>query len=546
MLSGEGVYADPRKISAIIDMPVPKNKVELQRFLGMCNYLGKFIPDLANVTASLRCLLEKDIPWHFEAEQENAVKKLKEMVTSAPVLKYFLGLFSAKSLPNANLSSFDPSAVTGFARKFNHPDCKLNFPPITPEQTQQIIESSPSSKATGADELSVRLLKIAAPSIASSLAKLINLCIAKRTFPSLWKQARVVPLHKCGSKSDKNNYRPISVLPILSKVFQRHLFNALHNFLSSNNLLYNLQSGFRGHHSTETALMIITIIDRALNNLDNNCINGFIFADFKKAFDFVDHDVLLEKLRLYDLDDSSLYLMRSYLTSRKQFTTVKNVSSPLRELTHGVPQGSVLAPLLFLIFISDLPEAFTPSTTVDIFADDTTLSNSATWNEVGTLKNDLGNSILLLEDWSKQKRQHLNIKKTKSMLITGKRLGSKLLPEDLSLDIKTRNNTKLDQTLSHKLLGVHLDQDLNFDEHVDSMCNKLSKRIGLLRSIKHLLPKQERIILYNSIIKPILMYGSVVWTKTSNENIRRVFRLQKRAARVILNVGLREERTVTI
>ena len=89
MLSGEGVYADPRKISAIIDMPVPKNKVELQRFLGMCNYLGKFIPDLANVTASLRCLLEKDIPWHFEAEQENAVKKLKEMVTSAPVLKYF-------------------------------------------------------------------------------------------------------------------------------------------------------------------------------------------------------------------------------------------------------------------------------------------------------------------------------------------------------------------------------------------------------------------------------------------------------------------------
>ena len=226
--------------------------------------------------------------------------------------------------------------------------------------------------------------------------------------------------------------------------------------------------------------------------------------------------------------------MRSYLTSCKQFTTVKNVSSPLRELTHDVPQGSVLAsppPLLFLIFINDLPEVLTPSTTVDIFGNDTTLSNSATWNEVGTLKIDFGNSILLLEDWSKQNRLHLNIKKTKSMLTTGKRLGSKHLPEDLSLYIKTKNNTKLDQTPSHKLLGVRLDQDLNFDEHVDSVCNKLSKRIGLLRTIKHLLPKQERIILYNSIIKPTLMYGSVVWTKTSNENIRRVFRLQKKRSK---------------
>ena len=162
---------------------------------------------------------------------------------------------------------------------------------------------------------------------------------------------------------------------------------------------------------------------------------------------------------------------------------------------------------------------------------------------VGTLRNDRGK---LLEDWSITYRLYLSIKKTKSLLITGKRQGSKLSTEDLTLDIKTGNNNKLEQTSSHKLLVVHLDQDLNFDEHVDSVCNKLFQSIGLLQSIKNFLPKQEGIILCNSLIKPVLMYGSVVWTTSSNENIRRVFRLHERAARVILNAGLREERTVTL
>ena len=132
------------------------------------------------------------------------------------------------------------------------------------------------------------------------------------------------------------------------------------------------------------------------------------------------------------------------------------------------------------------------------------------------------------------------------MLITGKRLGSKLLLKDLALDITMSNDVKLDKVASYKLLGVSFDQNLTFDEHIGTVCKKLTQRIGKLRSIKYSLPKQERILLYNAVIKPVLMYGSDVWTKTSHDNLNRVFRLQKRPPRVILNVGVREERTVTL
>ena len=243
-------------------------------------------------------------------------------------------------------------------------------------------------------------------------------------FPLAWKEAKVIPLHKNGPKSDKNNYRPISVLPVLSKVFERHLHNSLYDYLKKNNLFYKLQSGFRKQYSTETAL--INIVDRMLTNLDKNNVNGLIFADFRKAFDLVDHHVLMKKLRIYGLDDGSLKLMTSYLSSRRQITAINHtLSSPLH-LTHGVPQGSVLAPLLFLIFINDLPESISSSTTVDVFADDTTLSCSSLLSDTASLHSNLSENMVELEKWSKNSRLQLNTDKTKSMLVTGKRLRSKL------------------------------------------------------------------------------------------------------------------------
>ena len=174
-----------------------------------------------------------------------------------------------KDLIDDKINAYDPDVLSKLVRKLNL-TTKMAFPEMTTQQSLELIQAISTSKATGIDGLSARLVKIAAPAIALSLTKLINICITTGVFPLAWKVARITPLHKTGEKSDKNNYRPISVLPILSKVFEHHIYNSIYSFLEDNNILYQFQSGFRRHHSAETAL--INMYDRLINNLDNNCI----------------------------------------------------------------------------------------------------------------------------------------------------------------------------------------------------------------------------------------------------------------------------------
>ncbi|KAL9978815.1 hypothetical protein ACROYT_G016381 [Oculina patagonica] len=296
--------------------------------------------------------------------------------------------------------------------------CEFDIPPITQKETAELLLSIPAHKATGDDGISAKLLKIAAPAIVPSLAKLLNHCLRTKTFPSAWKVARVTPVFKGnGNRNDKNNYRPISVLPVLSKLLEKHVCDHLCKFLNENGLLHSFQSGFRKRFSTETAL--IRLVDQILFDLDSDKVTGIVFVDYKKAFDLIDHQLLLTKLGAIGVGEDYLPLFTDYMNGRKQYVNIDGCHSSIRDITLGVPQGSILGPVLFLIFINDLPSAL-QDTVADIYADDTTVSYStdyrlAPWAVSDSLQSDLNK----LQKWSDNNKMILNEKKTKTMLATG-------------------------------------------------------------------------------------------------------------------------------
>ena len=219
------------------------------------------------------------------------------------------------------------------------------------------------------------------------------------------------------------------------------------------------------------------MVDQLLFNLDNDKVTGLVFIDYKKAFDLIDHKLLLSKLRALGVGESSLLMFRDYLSGRSQFVNIDGCHSNQRALTLGVPQGSILGLMLFLVFINDLPAALQHSV-ADIYADDTFISYSTHYMAApNNISDGLQTDVDEIMNWSADNKMILNESKTKSMLVTGKWLGKKLEQSTLQLHV---NSTELEQASSHKLLGVTIDSQVTFDQHVENLCMKLSQRISVL------------------------------------------------------------------
>ena len=227
--------------------------------------------------------------------------------------------------------------------------------------------------------------------IAPSLTAIFNLSLNSCTYVNAWKMARITPIFKSENRQKCENYRPISILPIISKIFEKEVFDQLYEHLSQNLLLSKYQSGFRPKHSTMSAL--IQMCDHWLENMDNGMLNGVVFLDIRKAFDSIDHSILLKKMNeQFGIDGTELKWFESYLTKRQQVCFVNGHTSSPRQITCGVPQGSILGPLLFLLYINDMPKCL-KSTTPCVYADDTEIfaSSHDYHSLVKNLNNDLKN-----------------------------------------------------------------------------------------------------------------------------------------------------------
>ena len=403
----------------------------------------------------------------------------------------------------------------------------FQIPLLAVHEVGALICSLKNKKSMGPDNLNSSLIKLALPYIVEPLTFTYNKCIENNTFPASLKAAKVIPLPKSKDVSELNNFRPISLLSVLSKPLEKHVHKHLIEYLEENNLLYHLQSGFRHRHSCQTALT--RMCDTWLSAINHNNIVGAVYLDFTKAFDFVDHDILLSKLGIYLKSHPSLLFFESFLKNRTQCVFTNGTFSSEQLIRYGVPQGSILGPLLFCIFINDLPLCLSdPNVSCDLFADDTSLHCSA--STITDVQNSLQKSLNNVAEWCKDNFMLLHPGKTKCMIITSRQKHqSNKFTIHLSL-----NNTIIDQVKEHKVLGVIIDEELKWQSHINSITSKFSRSLFLLNKLTPYIDTDARKMFFYAHCLCHINYASVVWDSAASTHFKRLYSLFKRAMKIIL------------
>ena len=398
----------------------------------------------------------------------------------------------------------------------------FQFDLVDDDTIVKTLHSIRSKSSSGHDGISTKLLKFLSPPLISPLRVIINQSLITGIFPEKLKIAKVIPLFKKDDKAKTDNYRPISLLSSISKIFEKVVYNQLYRYFTQNKLFYDSQYGFRAKHSTELAT--VEQVDRILHSIDNKELPLAIYMDLSKAFDTLDHTILSNKLRYYGITDISLKWFMSNLSQSIQYVEVNDIQSSKRIIQTGVPQGSILGPLLFLIYMNDIPSATEYSTFI-LYADDTTLfstmaySHPALSHEHNILIN---GELLKVNDWLVANRLSLNVNKTKYMLFHNSQKDISNFSLNLNL-----NHGEIEKVSTFNFLGIILDENIHWKPRIENVACKLAKYCGVLSKFKNFLPLHILRTLYYSITHPHLNYGLLIWGFQCN----RIVKLQKRAIR---------------
>ena len=418
-----------------------------------------------------------------------------------------------------------PNSSHSFMQYLSSPS--FNSFGLIPTTSEEIINLSRSLRLThssGVDGIDPAIANPHIAVIAPQLADIINCSLNYGIVPQAIKIAKVVPIFKKGESDNPANYRPISILPFFSKFYEKVMYDRLGKFIDKSHILFHSQHGFQ---SGRSPLMPLTSMhDKITQAFENNEYSIGIFFDLAKAFDTVNHNILLNKLANYGIRGTQLDWFRSYFENRYQCVSCNGTLSDLRLVKYGVPQGSNLGPILFLLFINDLPNSSSILTFI-LFADDTNAFYSHT--SYLTLTKIVNAELQLVAEWFTANKLSLNLEKTSFILFKSNKKKS---PPSGSI-VLSINGLALSQVVSTKFLGVHVDQHLTWTDHIQFISAKIAKNVGILSRASHLLPKYIRLQLYYSLVYPYFTYCNLVWASNYASRLNKLVLLQKRAVRII-------------
>ena len=434
--------------------------------------------------------------------------------------KYFskIGETLIKHPPNPDLTSTDLS---------QNPNQEFfGFKKETQSNTEKMIDALKEKTATGHDEVNVKLVKDLKKEISKILTDIINLGYEINDFPDCMKFAIIKPIYKKDDRNDISNYRPIAILPALSKIIERSASNQLTPFFEINKKFTSSQHAYRKFHSPITCLA--ETINHIHQEIDSKKHAALITLDLSKAFDLINHKLLLQKLLNLGLHKSTLSWIKAYLSNRTQVTKFKNFTSKIETTSTGVPQGSILGPLFFICFTNDLPDYFKNICKINSYADDTQLLVTA--NSVPELKEKIEIAIKTAESWFTKNLMKINTKKTKVLVFN-----TDPSTKTLQFSIQNENTIINIEPAEHvEILGIFIDRDLSWKKQIKRIKRNAMGKIRNLHRINFMLPRQHRINLYNAIISPQFDYGDVLWGGANQKELNSLQRIQNFAIKSIL------------